>query len=136
MNKDRREFAHEILDMRLNGMTYQAIADVFGCSKQNIEQCLRFGARKRKRKLESVYPGLKKFVSKEFRNLKEFSFFIYKNYTGDTPSTGCARKKLDGVSSFSIPEIISLIERSGKPFEYLFLMTEEEVEEYDRNGDV
>lgn len=134
MNENRRELAHRILDMRLSGMSYQNIADKLGCTRQNVEQILKMREpTRRKLGIECVYPGLKKIINKEFSSLHAFTLFVYKDGSKEHPCTGMARKKLNGISSFTIPEITRLIELSGKPFEYLFLMTTEEVEEYDRN---
>lgn len=127
MKDETRLMAHKALDMKIDGKSYEEIANELGCSKQYVEALLhhRVTERKRKKFVESIYPGLEKWINESNKTItyltKELGYSHIR----------IVKQKLIGTKIFNIKDIFKIIEISQKPFEYLFVYTELEVEEYD-----
>lgn len=132
MNEEKRQLIHKIIDMKMDGKTYQEIGDELGVSKQYVKQLIIRHAgigEHGRRNIECIYPGLKKYLNNSFKGISDFSGFLTSNKTNSR-----TKNKLLGISKFNINDITKLVKESGKTFEYLFLMTEEQVEEFDREN--
>jgi hypothetical protein len=123
-----------ILDMKLGGKTYEEISEEIGYSPKCIRKYIQSIFSSKRIEMECIYPGLKKYLVGNFDSIGSINIFFYPS--GKATNTLPLRNKLNGKSNFTLCDIKKIIERSGKTFEYLFLMTEEEVEEYDRKCDV
>jgi len=114
-----REQKIEAFTMRLDGMSYQVIADKFNVSKQCIQQMLIGGTRRnqfRKWESEFVYPNLYKYMnSNGFRTLKKFQ-----EHLGLDITPSYFGKRCKGELSFSIEEAQKIIEVTGMSFEEAF----------------
>ena len=80
-----------------------------------------------------IYPGLRKWINEAFKNKKEYEMLF-----GGSECANSNRikmmKKLKGEVNYNLREIMQHIEESGKTFEYLFLMTQEQVEQDDKEN--
>ncbi len=118
-----REQKIEAFTMRLDGMSYQAIADKYGVSKQYIQQLLIGGSRRNqvgKWAKEFVYPNLYKYmISNDFRSLKSF-----KEHLGLGVSLSRFSERCKGELDFKIDEIYKIIDVTGMSFEEAFRKVE------------
>lgn len=127
MNEETRSMAHKALDMKLDGKSYEEIGNELGCSRQYIEYLLHHRVKEYRRKkcVECIYPGLRKWINENHKTItwlmKELGYSSFR----------VVKQKLIGTKIFTIKDIVKIIEISQKPFEYLFMYTELEVEEYD-----
>lgn len=114
-------------EMRLNGATYQQIADADGISKQAAHQSVtRYDKRIRKAirgkgfPLEAIkYKGIyEHFLANEAETLTSFTMAVY----GDT--IHCAKMSMflkgEHDTHFKIAQIKKMCKRCGKPFEEVF----------------
>ena len=124
VNRERWE---QIRQMRMDGYTFQEIADEFGVSRQCVNELFNMqfrrlkGMRGRGFKLESiVYKGIyEHFRDNPFETTSSFTEKIY-GYVGNKPQT--IKKLITGESEtlLSIPRIQKMCEITGKTFEELF----------------
>jgi len=109
----------EAFTMRLDGMSYQAIADKYGVSRQYIQQMLIGGSRRnqfKKWEKDFIYPNLYAYMSsKGFNTLKKISEHLE---LGITPFH--LGKRFKGEVAFRIEEILKIIEITGMSFEEAF----------------
>jgi uncharacterized protein YjcR len=114
-----REQKVEAFTMKLDGASYQKIADKFGVSKQCIQQILIGGSRRnelKKWKREFIYPNLYTYmIDHEIRTLKDF-----KDHLGLKIIPAYLGKRLKGMAEFKIDEIQKIIEITGMTFEEAF----------------
>lgn len=114
----------EMLEMRVDGATYQEIADVCGCSRQFAEQRIsayikrmKVGARgKEFSYLEIKFKGIRGHF--EVNTKETTTSFAEK--VGVQPNTMRNFLKGNSNSFFSIPQIKRMCEIVGKPFEEVF----------------
>lgn len=127
MNDETRLMAHKVLDMKLDGKSYEEIGNELGCSRQHAEALLHHRVKEYRRKkcVECIFPGLGKWINESNKTITYLTKELgYSNIY-------IVKQKLIGTKIFNIKDIFKIIEISQKPFEYLFVYTELEVEEYD-----
>lgn len=117
----------EIRQMRMNGATFQEIADALGVSKQCVNELFNKQYRKLKGmrgygfKVDSiVYKGIyEHFMNNPFETVSSFTEKIY-GYVGNKPQT--IRDFITGKNEtwLTIPRIQKMCEITGKTFEELF----------------
>lgn len=122
MSFPKRERVIEMVKMRSDGCTLQQIADKYGCSRQFVQQSiLNFKSRKGKINeislRECIYPNLKKWMVENGITLTELSEIIGLN----SASTNSITSRLIGTNDFKISEVKTILEESGKTFEYMFM---------------
>jgi hypothetical protein len=117
----------EMLQMRLDGMTFQQIADVCGTSRQNVHQAVKLyskkiinGVRGRGFPVEIIrFQGIyEHFYDNEKESITSFATKVY----GHEQYGSKLRKFLIGESEshLTIPQIKRICEICGKPFEEVF----------------
>ena len=118
----------QMLQMRLNGATYQEIADASGLSKQRVHMLLTTyapelkGVRGNGFNIETiVYKGIYEYFKKnETESLSSFAMKVFGYTTKDNiPSM---RKFIIGEcnSRYNIPQMQKICELVGMPFEKVF----------------
>ena len=118
----RRERIIDMVNMRSNGCTLQQIADKYGVSRQFVQQSI-LNFKKRDGKLreiplyDCIYPNLKKWMIENEITLTELSEMVGLN----SASTNSITSRLNGVRDFKISEVKTILEESGKTFEYMFM---------------
>lgn len=98
--------------LRLGGATYQAIADMFGCSKQYVYMVLHNKARKQ---IKCVYPGLKCYIEEHDGNSHRFWLG-----SGVCNSHNTLNAKLKGERDFNLSEVKQIMEYTGLSFDEAF----------------
>ena len=126
--------AKEMLEMRMNGATYQEIANAFGMSKQCAHQTISnycqvlSGIRGRGFDAKNIkYEGLQSyFLENHNETLSSFTEKIFGANTGNRVPT--MRNFLTGKNAtrFSIEQIKRICEIVGEPFEEVFKCEVEE----------
>ena len=110
-----REQLIKICTMRIDGYTYQEIADEFNCSRQNIQQTIRdiMDARKNRFYSHSIYPNLTREIRDRHYKLTDFS-----------KASGIEYRRLQamltGRVKVSITEAITICKLLDKDVTYLF----------------
>ncbi|MBD5463966.1 MAG: helix-turn-helix domain-containing protein [Lachnospiraceae bacterium] len=125
-NKDR---LHEMLKMRLDGCTFQEIADKYGVSRQYVQQSIAdFTGKKRGVKKSSldkcIYPNIRKWMIDNNISMVKLSKICGLSKSCIDP----IRMKLRGDRDFKISEIKAMLKESGGTFEYMFSTEGEENE--------
>ena len=121
----------EMMKMRLEGATYQEIADKCGVSKQDVHERVnnyykRVIGGHRGHKLncdEIIYKGIyEHFLDNPKESVSSFSKKLY----GDTAQCNKIRQFIKGEteSRFTIQQISKMCEIVGKPFEEVFVERE------------
>ena len=119
--QESKEQILEMAQMRLDGYSFQEIADKFGVTRQCIQQKLSVisgqkEARPKKIDEKIIYPNLAKWI---FEN--QISKISLSETLGmKSKCTTSIKMKLHGERDFSMSEIKKLIELTGQTFEYLF----------------
>lgn len=121
MNKEREERLTGMIRMRLDGCTYQEIADKYGVSRQCVQQSIAdFMGRKRTVKKSSlekcIYPNIRAWMLDSGVTMIRLETICGLNES----STGWIRRKLLGQTEFKISEIRAILQESGKTFEHMF----------------
>lgn len=123
--KDKKR-ALEMFAMRLEGASYQEIADKYGCSKQNVEQLLKM---RESSKISStkkyeicIYKGFREWLEQNRYKLVDLQRFIMESECKQCSNS--LRYKLSGKRDFKISEIFKIIKLTGMTFEELFMQTE------------
>lgn len=119
----------EAFSMRLDGCTYQEIADRFGVTRQYIQQTIPSDpiVRRKTRQLEKVciYEGLAEFIKDHQMSSTQIGEII-----------GVCRvstyQRLTGERKFNISDIRKILDYTGMTFEECFKLKKSEVNEYDR----
>lgn len=118
MTEENKEKAVEMFKMRLDGATYQEIADKYGLTRQRVHSLI--GSPK-KTSLKTfdyiVYKGLKTWMEENEISIAGLTRIITKTAT----SSGRTKSKLEGKVQFKLDEIISIMKESGLSFEQLFM---------------
>ena len=116
MKEESRKRAMEMFEMRLDGATYQEIADKYGITRQCVHQIL--GYTPKMFNLEFVaYKGLRKWMAENGIGVGSFQKII----SPSSRANGRAKEKLSGTTQFKLKEIIAIIKESGLTFEELFM---------------
>ena len=111
----------EVFKMRLDGFTYQEIAEKFGVSKQYINQMLQsaIGERRNKTLDKIVYPNIANWLKNNECSISEFAIRVgIKRSTLDS--------KLYGRNKFNSDEIKRILDVTGMKFEECLKMKESE----------
>ena len=127
MVKYREDLIQKVVEMRTAGMTNKQIADELGYCYSYMSKIIASAGLKRKIELQCCYPGLKKYINSNFDTYKECVIHVF----GSSNNVNFYKCKLNGKYKFSWNDIIKIMRASGKTFEYLFLMTEEQVDSCD-----
>lgn len=115
MNKEREERLTGMIRMRLDGCTYQEIADKYGVSRQCVQQSIAdFMGRKRTVKKSSlekcIYPNIRAWMLDSGVTMIRLETICGLNES----STGGIRRKLLGQTEFKISEIRRFCKRVEK----------------------
>lgn len=117
--------------MRLDGCTYQEIADKFGVSKSHIQSTLFSScggkARKKNNSDMCVYVGLAQFINEHNVTQRKLAEVIGTKCSQS--NTSRLRRKITGESQFKINEIYKVLEFTGMTFEECFALKKSEVKE-------
>lgn len=118
---ERKEKILDLVQMRIDGYTFQEIADKYGVSRQYIHQELSAivgNAKPRQKGIDEkiIYPNLAKWIFENRIPKYKLSEIVGMK----SKSTEGIRQKLYGKRNFSITEIKKLLEVTGETFEYLF----------------
>ena len=112
-----REQKIEAFTRRLDGETFQSIADSFGVSRQYIETMLKWNPNGRRRRESNadkcVYRGLSEYIRKNEMTIRKFAEII-----GCTESY--ASRKLSGEIRLHMDEIEKILAKTGMTFEECF----------------
>lgn len=123
-----REQKLEAYGMRLDGCTYQEIADKFGVTKQCIQQSLFPSTDRRNKRHNSeicIYAGLAQFIDENNVTQRKLGRVIEMNYVEQNSTN--IRKRITGETPFKINEIYKILEFTGMTFEECFALKEREV---------
>lgn len=121
MTQENKDRLLEMIKMRLDGYTYQEIADKYGISKQCVRQSIANLAGKegpvRISALDRcIYPNIRKWMIDNNISMIKLSKICGRA----EKNTGAVRPKLNGEREFQISEIKAILKESGKTFEYMF----------------
>lgn len=110
-----REALIKICTMRIDGYTYQEIADEMGCTKQNVQQTIKDITDSRKNRFfsHSVYPNLIREIRIKHHSITEFSRISGIDYRR-------LQGLLTGKVKVSITEAITICKLFDKDVAYLF----------------
>lgn len=112
-----REEKIEAFTMRLDGCTYQEIADKFGVTRQRVEQIVGKKIRKPRTGLREkgfLYPNLIEWMYKKEITITKLTELIgLSNYQVVTA-------RLRGEKEFHIDEIDKILAASGMSYEFMF----------------
>lgn len=127
MTQENKDRLLEMIKMRIDGCTYQEIADKFGITRQCVHQSIANFTRKedcvRKSPIDRcIYPNLSKWMYENKINLVRLNKIIGRSLT----NTKRTSQKMRGESEFKISEIKSILKESGKTFEYMFCTEKED----------
>lgn len=116
--------------MRLDGCTYQEIADKFGVTKQYIQQSL-FPSDGRMSKIRNseicIYAGLAQFIDDHNVTQRKLAEVI--NTKCPQGNSTRLRRKITGETQFKINEIYKILKFTGMTFEECFALKKSEVKE-------
>ena len=121
MTQENKDRLLEMIKMRLDGYTYQEIADKYGITRQCVQQSIVNFVEKERNVRKSaldrcIYPNIKKWMIDN-----DISMIKLSKICGRTEkNTGAVRPKLNGEREFKISEIKAILKESGKTFEYMF----------------
>lgn len=129
MDKQREKRLLEMVKMRLDGCTFQEIADEYGVSRQCVQQSIAdFTGKKKTVKKSSldkcIYPNIREWMRDSGITMIRLSGICGLNES----SQGVIRAKLLGQREFKISEIRAILKESGKSFEHMFRTEETGVE--------
>lgn len=120
MDKER---AMDMFKMRLDGATYQEIADKYGITRQRVECILKMREPSKKhsnKKYEKcIYKGLREWLQQNNYKLNDLQNLISKNKQRQAGNS--LRMKLCGEREFRLSEINKIINFTGMTFEELFM---------------
>ena len=127
MTKEQKVRAFE---MRMEGYTFQEIADEFGTTKQNIQKTLDYTIRGQKRPIDSIiYPNLRDYLRTDKMNVLHLSRKM--GYESNNAST--LYKKLRGNSLLTMGDIRKILEITKMSFEECFYLEDAALEKQRRN---
>ena len=121
MTQENKDRLLEMIKMRLDGCTYQEIAERYGVTRQCVQQSISsFMGKERSVRKSSldrcVYPNIKAWMLDNNISMIKLSKICGLAET----HIGAVRTKLCGERDFKISEIKAILKESGKTFEYLF----------------
>lgn len=110
----------EMFSMRLDGATYEEIAEKFGISKQRVNQIIHKEPKNRCIEKKCIYSGLADYFASNGLSARQF----FEKIQFETSYTSFMRK-LKGTSIFTLPEIKKILLYTHMSFEECFAMKEE-----------
>ena len=121
MTQENKDRLLEMIKMRLDGCTYQEIAERYGGTRQCVQQSISsFMGKERSVRKSSldrcVYPNIKAWMLDN--NISITS--VGKICGLSAKRTDVIGMKLRGERDFKISEIKAILKESGKTFEYMF----------------
>ena len=120
MTNESKERALDMFKMRLDGATYQAIANKYGVTKQCVHQILGGITTPKKSNCDSViYKGLRDWMKEN--NISAIHLHRLLNPSTTSSNAVITRDRLKGKRQFKLSEIILIIKESGMTFEQLFM---------------
>lgn len=125
MNQKTKDRTLYMIKMRLDGCTYQEIADKYGLTRQCVQQAIAdFTGKERVPKSFDrtgiIYPNMLKWMDENGITLAELSRIIG---IGEGNSSRTS-KKMRGKTNFRMSEIKAILKESGQTFEYMFAENE------------
>ena len=116
-----RETLIKICTMRIDGYTYQEIADELECSRQNIQQTIQniISETKSRCYSKSIYPNLMREIRTNYDTLTDFAKASGVDYRR-------LQSMLTGRVKVSITEVIAICKLFDKDVAYLFEKKTEE----------
>ena len=116
-----REDKIEVFKMRLDGFTYQEIAEKYGVSRQYINQMLQnvISEKRNKALNKIVYPNIANWLKDNERSISEFAIRV-------GIKRSALYNKLYGRNKFNSDEIKRILDVTGMKFEECFKMKERE----------
>lgn len=111
--------------MKLNGMSYESIAQEMNCTRQNVQQTLADAlpmsrCTKRKKyvnRITTIYPVLQEALYRRGIVQREFAALIGTSYK-------TTRFKMQGINDFTLREIRKILEITGLTFDEAFSVVE------------
>lgn len=127
MTQENKDRLLEMIKMRIDGCTYQEIADKYGITRQCVQQSIAniTGSERtiRQSSLDKcIYPNIRKWMIDDNISMIKLSKICGLSET----NVGVIRMKLCGERQFRMSEIKSLLKESGKTFEYMFSTEKED----------
>lgn len=121
MTQENKDRLLEMIKMRLDGCTYQEIAEKYGITRQCVQQSISsFTGKERSVRKSSldicIYPNIRKWMLDNNISMIKLSKICGLAET----HIGSVRAKLCGEREFRISEIKAILKESGKTFEYMF----------------
>lgn len=110
--------------MRLDGYSYQHIADELHCSRQNIYEMLNSINQKPYSEILAeicVYPQLKKYILEHGTTARNLYFTIYGIIPHNSTYLSKIRTRLSGKTAFTSAEWLKLAEITGIPWNSLWI---------------
>ncbi|HEY5586690.1 MAG TPA: hypothetical protein VIK78_19650 [Ruminiclostridium sp.] len=110
----------EAFAMKIDGNTYQTIADKFGTTRQNVQQSIirNLADRAHKGLTECVYPALKKWMTEN--NVSSYALYGMIGFPKHGGATAAMKRRLVGKQPFKVDEAYKLVKITGVPFVELF----------------
>lgn len=121
MTQENKDRLLEMIKMRLDGCTYQEIAERYGVTRQCVQQSISSFMGKersvRKSSLDKcIYPNIRKWmIDNDIAMVK-----LLKICGLSETNTNVIKMKLCGEREFRISEIKGILKESSKTFEYMF----------------
>lgn len=121
MKQENKDRLLEMIKTRLDGCTYQEIAERYGVTRQYVQQSISsFVGKERTIRQSSldrcIYPNIKAWMIDNNISMIKLSKICGLAET----HIGAVRAKLCGERDFKISEIKTILKESGKTFEYMF----------------
>ncbi len=121
MTQENKDRLLEMIKMRLDGCTYQEIAEKYSITRQCVQQSIAsFAGKERSARKSSldrcIYPNISKWMLDN--NISMTS--VGKICGLSAKRTDTIGMKLRGGRDFKISEIKAILKESGKTFEYMF----------------
>ncbi len=120
-----REQKIEAFTMRVDGLSYEEIANKYGVSKQYIYQELCENTKKGNIK-GVIYPNLADWLEREDISTQKFAEIIGAKANSSSNKSLISRRKLRGESLFNIREIKRILRYTGMTFEECFAEREDD----------
>lgn len=115
---ENKERAVEMFKMRLDGATYQEIADKYGVTKQYVHALLNTSPQSKAKNLDYVvYKGLREWMQENHISI----LALHKIINPASSASGRTKDKLIGKTSFKLRDIIRIVQESNLTFEQLFM---------------
>ena len=112
----RRE---EFMILRNQGMSYKAIANVYGCTRQNVEQACASRQKRYVRPEWCVYEGLRNWMNENCVSRTEMFRRMY-GHDLTNSIADALRRRMTGASRWRMDEINRVIDVTGLTYEELF----------------